>query len=260
MDLVTVYKAFTKKAAGMPASPEGGVFKPKPLPPPITTPGSQPLPTSDNPAPAPEQPPMTPEESQSKGMQMLEKGWEKTMDTMKAMTAMNNGMAPQDAGLTQPATGGQPQSTPDIPPMPPAPMPGPGAMKLASANYGTIYNSMFGLSQQKKANETETTTNIELDPAAVADAAKTGLTSGLIGGIGVGGAAGYGVGRATYDLLGMIPAMKNHKGWRLLLGTLTGIPSALVAGGLAAPTAAIAGVASKVPAVVDSAKTTTATT
>lgn len=136
MDLVTIYKAFRKQAAGvMPENPTGGVFKPKPLPSPISAPGTQPIGQPGDPAAVPADPSMTPDKS----MQMLEKGWEKTMDTMKQMTAMNNGVPVEESGAPAP-----------VPPAPPAgqpPMPGDGIApqplpKMASADYGKIYQSM----------------------------------------------------------------------------------------------------------------------
>ena len=113
MDLVTIYKAFRKQAAGvLPENPTGGVFKPKPLPSPISAPGAQPLGQPGEQA-APADPSMTPDKS----MQMLEKGWEKTMDTMKQMTAMNNGVPVEESGAPAPAPA--PAGVPGQPPMPP---------------------------------------------------------------------------------------------------------------------------------------------
>lgn len=130
MNLVTVYKAFRKQAAGeMPASPVGGVFKPQPLPPPISAPGAQ---AAGQPGdPAVSDPTATPDKS----MQMLEKGWEKTMDTMKQMTAMNNGVPVAESGAPSSSPAGP--DMPGQPPMPPDGITPPQLPKMA-----TVYKSM----------------------------------------------------------------------------------------------------------------------
>lgn len=137
MNLATVYKAFRKQAAGeMPGQPAGGVYKPKPLPPPITAPGSVPIDQGMAPEPAAQQP------QQGVDAKMLEKGWEKTMEAMQNMTAMNNGMPPQMGTpaqeQSQPVGAGVPgQQMPGADQIAPPPLP-----KMAAVNYSTIYKSM----------------------------------------------------------------------------------------------------------------------
>lgn len=151
MNTLTVYKAMAKKAGSIqPSSPEGGLFKRRPLPDligkPITAPGSQPLASA-------EQAPQPPQPASQSGVdaKMLEKGWEKTMEAMQNITAMNNGMPPQTAPAAQPPAGPEGQPGPGMPPPPPpeliaqgaggAPMP--PMLKHESLDLGIIYKNMM---------------------------------------------------------------------------------------------------------------------
>lgn len=251
MDLVTVYKAFRKQAAPMGFNnpgPGGNLkFNIPELPPAITVDkpeaGVAAEAAAANAAPT------------SEPAKAVAKISEKAMDNIVQLEAMSNGITPKAvAGTAAPAAAPEQSSvTAGVPGMP-QPATSPGIVKTESLNLGTIYKNMLQLSRQDKFASllklsadipAEILDALKLDPGVAEAAHSTGMKAGLVGGLGVGGLAGYGAGKATYDLLGLIPALKKHKGWRLLFGGLTALPAGVAATALAAPTAYSLGFASK---------------
>lgn len=201
--------AMYKQAAGvMPENPAGGVFKSKPLPPPITAPGAQaPQPQQAAPAaPAPD-----PQVTAEKTKQQVLGAFKQTLSTLE--------------NLSNPQQGVQPEQTqqPQIPPPPNPVVPRPERpqldMPLPKRASAIPYKALYGMFKQatdKKAASDQEGKGIDLATALLMAGIVTPVTATF--------GALQGLGGSIWD---KIRGRQTNTGKNILRGATTGAGTGL---------------------------------